>query len=210
MKKTILIKISVFIVFALVLGGLLLRSDVYCNVRSNIVSKLCLSCIKLDPIPKIEFVFETANNQPYSDFVLDKLNTTPIFIYYSKDACGGCDIMKPILEDIFNVNFNKDELFFKQVEFDESNVSFIHINIEHAPNEMSDSSNIYDKEHQDGFPMFVVVTLGNNSGHVEPYYATVYATLGLDKNIDRKTFLENMILDGIDFYNKNSAEYKLD
>jgi hypothetical protein len=129
MRKSIIGKISLFILFSIATVGMLAYSDVYNDVQSNIVSKQCLSCIKLDPISQIEFTFKTANSQSHPDFILDNLTIGPIFIFYSKDACPGCDIMKPVVDDLFGVDFHKDEFFYKTVNFEGSNINFLHINI---------------------------------------------------------------------------------
>lgn len=58
--------------------------------------------------------------------------------------------------------------------------------------------------------MFVLVTLGNNSGNIEPYYTAVYGKLGLTSVGGRKALFRKMITMGIDFYDENIVGYKHD
>jgi hypothetical protein len=72
---------------------------------------------------------------------------------------------------------------------------------------MSDSFYVYDKKHENGLPMFVVISLGDNDDYIEPYYTTVYGTLALDNDVSRKAFLRDMMLAGLRYYNENYMEY---
>jgi len=207
MKKFIVIQICLLILFTGALGGLLVNTDIYDEVESGITSVLCLSCIKLNPKTQLDFTYDTATGDDHSDFVLDALYNGPIFIAYREDVCIACDKMEPILQDIFSVHFEKEDTITEEVSFDDATVTFVHINIDHANEQQIKSRFIYDKDDIGGVPMFTVVTLGYNSGFVEPYYATVYGTLSLDTNEERKGFLTNMINDGIEFYNQNKEGY---
>lgn len=203
----LVIQISALLIATGSLGGMLLFTDVYDDVQSGIVSVLCLSCIKLDPKTQLDFTFETATGQLHSHFVLDNLTKGIVFLAFREDVCTACDIMEPILQEIFSVEFGKEETFFETVIFDDINVTFIHINIDHASNELQDSRLIYDKDHVGGVPMFTVITLGYDPGFIKPYYTTAYGTLNLDDNKDRKELLTKIILDGIDLYNQNFKGY---
>lgn len=195
--------ISLLLIFSGGLGGMLVYTDVYDEVQSRIVEVLCLSCIKLDPKTHLDFAFETANGQPHSDFVLDSLTKGPVFLAFREDVCMACDIMEPIIQEIFSVEYEKEDAVYKIVPFDNANVTFIHINIDHTVKEKRDSLFIYDKDHIKGVPMFTIITLGYDRGFIKPYYTTAYGTLGLDKDEDRKELLTNIILDGIELYNEN-------
>jgi len=209
MKKLLVIQISAFILIAGALGGMFLYTDAYEDVQSRIVLVLCLSCIKLDPKTQLDFTFETATNQPHSNFVLDNLTKGPVFLAFREDVCAACDIMEPVIQDIFDVEFEKEEIVIKTVSFQGTNVTFIHININHASKEMGDSLFIYDKDHIGGVPMFTIVTLGYHHGFVEPYYTTAYGILNLEEYDARKELLMNIIQDGIDLYNENKVGYDI-
>lgn len=203
----LVVQISALLIATGSLGGMLLFTDVYDDVQSGIVSVLCLSCIKLDPKTQLDFTFETATGQLHSPFVLENLTKGIVFLAFREDVCTACDIMEPILQEIFSVEFEKEETFFETVIFDDTNVTFIHINIDHASNELQDSRLIYDKDHVGGVPMFTVITLGYDPGFIKPYYTTAYGTLNLDDNKNRKELLTKIILDGIDLYNQNFKGY---
>ena len=207
MKKMIVIQISALLLISGGLGGMLLFTDVYEEVQSNIVLVLCLSCMKLEVNTIKEFTFETANDEPHPDFVLDNLTKGPVFLHYSEKACPGCDIMYPIIKQFFNVEFEKNEMFYEMVNYENSSVSYIYTNIDYSSEEMRDSLSIYDKDHVHGLPMFSVVTLGYDRGIIRPYYTSVYGTLGFDNDEERISLLTELMQESIDMYNQNWEGY---
>ncbi len=210
MKKLLIIQICVFLLFSGTLGGMFVSTDVYEDVKSGITSVLCLSCIKLEPTTQLDFTFDVAKGQDHSGFVLDSLNEGPVFIAYREDVCISCDEMEPILQDIFSVYFEKEDTFSEIASFDNSTVTFIHINIDHANTEQKESRFIYDKDHIGGVPQFTIITLGYDHGFIKPYYATIYGKLNLKTDSERKELLTKIIYDGIDLYNQNVEGYKSD
>ena len=64
-----------------------------------------------------------------------------------------------------------------------------------------------NKDFVKGVPMFTMITLGYYHGVIKPSYTTVYGTLNLDNDDERKELLENIISDGISIYNENEAGY---
>ena len=182
MKKLLIIQICAILLFSGTLGGMFVSTDVYEDVKSGITSVLCLSCIKLEPTTQLDFTFDVAKGQDHSGFVLDALNEGPVFIAYREDVCISCDEMEPILHDIFSVYFEKEDTFSEIASFDNSNVTFIHINIDHANTEQKESRFIYDKEYIGGVPQFTIITLGYDHGFIKPYYATIYGKLNLQAN----------------------------
>ena len=207
MKKMIVIQISALLIISGGLGGMLFFTDVYEEVQSNIVLILCLSCLKLEVSTIKEFTFETANDEPHPDFVLDNLTKGPVFLHYSEKACPGCDIMYPIIKQFFNVEFEKNEMFYEMVNYENSSVSYIYTNIDYCSEEMRDSLSIYDKDHVHGLPMFSVVTLGYDRGIIRPYYTSVYGTLGFDNDEERISLLTELMQESIDMYNQNWEGY---
>ncbi len=207
MKKMIVIQISALLLISGGLGGMFLFTDVYEEVQSNIVLVLCLSCMKLEVNTIKEFTFETANDEPHPDFVLDNLTKGPVFLHYSEKACPGCDIMYPIIKQFFNVEFEKNEMFYEMVNYENSSVSYIYTNIDYSSEEMRDSLSIYDKDHVHGLPMFSVVTLGYDRGTIRPYYTSVYGTLGFDNDEERISLLTELMQESIDMYDQNWEGY---
>ncbi len=210
MKKMLVLQIGVLVVISGSLGGLFMFTDAYNEVQSRIVTVLCLSCIKLQPNTVQEFTFTTANNASHPGFVLENLSKGPVFIEFSEDVCEACDTMHPTIEQLFNVSFEKTQMFYQTVQFNNANVTFIFISIDHTIPEMRAAQFIYDKDHINGLPMFSVVTLGYDNGFVKPYYTTVYGTLKLDTNNERINFLTEIIHDGIEIYNENQHGYHQD
>ena len=209
MKKILAVQISALIIISGALGGMLFFTDIYDDVQSNIVEILCLSCLKLKYKTSKEFTFKTANMKSHPDFVLDNLTQNPIFLYYSEDACPGCDIMHPVIEEFFNIEFGKQEMFFSIVDFEGSNVAFYHTNIDHASEIMRNSIDIYDKDHVGGLPMFTIITLGyeHGSGNVNPYYTSLYSAF-LDTYDERIDFFTVLMRESINLYTQNKAGYK--
>src|SRR5512136_1949319 len=105
MKKFIVLQVCALIVISGVLGGMLAFTPVYDEVRSGIVLVLCLSCLKLEYKTIVNFTFEPTHNQSYPDFVLENLTKGPVILQYSGDACAGCDVMYPVVEELFNISF---------------------------------------------------------------------------------------------------------
>lgn len=203
MNKMLSVQIVLLVVFLGAFGGMFAYTDVYGNIKSTIVDTTCFSCIKMDPISKINFTFETVDDRPHPSFVLDNLTKGPVFLAFRQDVCTACDEIDPILKDIFDVEFGKKELFYETVDYEGSNVSFFHINVDHVSGEFLDSFFIYDKDKRSGVPMYVIITYGNNSGVIQPYYATAYSLLGQSHQEHREKFLRDMISKGIDYYNRN-------
>ena len=207
MKKILAFQIGIFIIVAGALGGMLLYTDVYDDVQSGIVEVLCLSCIKLDPKTRLDFTFETATGEPHPDFIVENLSKGPIFIEVREDVCAACDTMAPVIKEIFDIEFEKEDTFYTTIAFEENNVTFIHINLDHATEELEHAFDVYDKDHVGGVPMFTLITFGYDRGFVKPSYTTAYGTLNLQTSEERKDLLLGVIQDGIDLYNQNHADH---
>lgn len=210
MHKLFYVQISLLIIFAGAFGGMLIYTDAYDDIKSMIVEKTCYSCIKMDPISRTEFTFDTVDNLPHPSFVLDNLTKGPIFLAFRQDVCAACDKMELILEDILSVEFGKKELFYQTLNYSGTNFTFFHINIDNPYEKETDAFFVCDKDRRSGVPMFVMITLGNNGGTVQPYYMTAYGTLGTENNKERENYFIEMISKGIELYNQNSADYKQD
>jgi len=210
MKKFFALQICALLLITGALGGMLAFSPVYDEVRSGIVLVLCLSCLKLEPSTLAEFTFQTANNQPHPGFVLENLSHGPVFLHYSGDACAGCDVMYPVIKELFSVEFGKQEMFYSIVKFENTSVPYIYVNIHHTIDELREAQVIYDKDHVGGIPMFTIVTLGYDNGDVKPKYTTIYGTLttyGCNTDAQRLVFLQQLLRQSITMYEQNKAGY---
>jgi len=215
MKKKFALQIVAFVLVAGMLSGLYTYTDVFDEVENVIVRVTCLSCLKLDPKTELTFQFETATDEDQPGFVWDNITKGPIFLAFRADVCAACETMEPIVKDIFDVDFGITETFKKVVNYNNMNITFYHINIDHAKGEYREAFELYDKDNVKGVPMFTMITLGYNHGVIEPAYATAYGTLeGLTNsdlsipiNVQRKNILENIIENGMVLYNENKIGF---
>jgi hypothetical protein len=199
MKKLFAIQIFLLIIFSVTLGGLLVFTDIYNDVKSNIVEQTCFSCLKLDRIASLDFTFDTVDGRSHPDFILDNLTKGPVFIVYGSNSCSACKITDSVIKQTLNLDYDDQELLFEIIDFEGYNVGFFHINVDEHHGEFLESFYTYDKDRQNGVPMFVIITFGNNSGVIEPCYTTAYGTLGSSHG-ERRDFIINMIDLGLDKY----------
>ena len=205
-KKRIFQGFAIVIVSGTLLG-MLVVTDVYDRVHEGIVEVLCLSCLKLDPKTSVTYTFDTANNESHSPFVLSNITEGIVFLHFSEDACPGCDIMLPIIQDLFSVRFEKDEMFDTTLQFNNNSMTYIYTNIDHASQYRIDALEIYDQRNIKGLPMFTIVTLGYDKGDIKPYYSSLYGTLGLDSDHARHIFLESVIKESMAIWIENRPGY---
>jgi hypothetical protein len=204
MKKIIIIQLSLLIVISGSLTFMMVETDIYERVQSGIVEVLCLSCLKLEPKTESDFIFNTANGQPHPDFIIENLSKGIIFLHYSEDACHGCDIMYPVIKDLFSIEFGKEDMVYDIVKFEDFDVVYYYINLDHTNDMMQKTFPIYDKDDIKGLPMFTIVTLGYDKGIIKPYYTTLYGTLNpLDNDLDRLNYLKELLQESIDIYLQN-------
>jgi len=207
-KKKFFAQITFFILITGALSGMLIGTDVYTEVQDGIVEVLCLSCLKLDPKTTREFTFDTANDLAHPEYVLENLSSGIIFLHYSEDACPGCDIMLPIVQDLLSVNYEKKDLFSKNVDYQGQQIRYFYTNIDHATPGRIEPFETYDVQDINGLPMFTIVTLGYYSGVIKPKLVTLYGTLGVDTNEQRMQVLEEVIEDAFTLWNENIPGYE--
>jgi hypothetical protein len=210
MKKFFALQVCALIVVSGALGGMFVFTPVYDEVRSGIVLVLCLSCLKLEPKTIVDFTFKTADNTPHPGFVLENLSKGVVFLFYSGDSCRACDVMYPVIKDLFSVDFGKQDMFQSRVTFENSSLGFVYVNIDHTIDELRESQPIYYKDNLNGVPMFTVVTLGYDNGVVKPKYTTFYGDLrpyGCDTDAERLVFLQKILRESIEMYQENEAGY---
>jgi hypothetical protein len=207
MKKKFLLQLTVLLVVCGLLAGMFLTADVYEETQSRIVEVLCLSCIKLEPRTVSEFTFTTVDTAPHPYFVMENLTKGPVFLHYSEDVCAGCEVMFPIVKHLFNVEFEKQDMFAGTVTFEHQNITYIYVNLDHTIDAYENSFPIYDKDDIGGLPMFTIVTLGYDHGTIRPYYTTVYGTLNVPTDAQRASLLTELLHESITLYNDNKAGY---
>jgi thiol-disulfide isomerase/thioredoxin len=203
-KAFITIQVVTILVFAGALGGMLVFTDVYDETYSRIVSIICLSCIKLDRIYSIDYRFDTANNEPYPQFIIEDLKEGPIFLAFRTDVCDYCDYMEPLIIEIFDVTFEMEEVIKETVDFNGTDIIFYHINNDHATGELKTLQPYFDIDGDNGVPMFTILSLEYNHGIVSPYYLTVYGILNPDyTDKERMEEITNNMLKAIEVYKEN-------
>jgi hypothetical protein len=207
MKKKLVAQIIIIVILMGSLGNMIVTTDVYDDVLDRIVTVICLSCVKLEPRTRLDFTFDTATGEEHPQFVLENLSKGPVFLHYRTDVCAACDDMEPVLRDVFNVSYDITEEFYKTIIFGDTNVTFIHINLDHTSENKRNSFHIYDKDNINGVPMFTIVTLGYDSAFVKPYYATGYGFLGQDNPDDAGLVIMDMIDDASTIYHQNREGY---
>jgi hypothetical protein len=204
MKKMLAIQITALIIVSGALGGMFAFSGVYNEVYSRIVSVICLSCIKLDRIYSIDYKFETANEEPHPEFIINNLEKGPIFLAFRTDVCEYCDYMEPLIMKVFNVTFEMEDVFSKTINFNGSDIIFYHINNDHATGDLKNLQSFYDVDGDNGVPMFTFITLEYHRGIISPYYLTVYGILDPDYTDEQRIEeITNNMLDVINLYNEN-------
>jgi hypothetical protein len=201
-------QLTIFIMITVSLSGMLVGTNVYSEVHDGIVEVLCLSCLKLDPKTTEEFIFDTVDDASHPAYVLDNISSGIIFLHYSEDACPGCDIMLPVVQELFSLDFEKKDEISTTITYNNQQISYFYTNIDHTTEERSESFKIYDAQDVKGMPMFTIVTLGYYSGIIKPKYVTIYGTLGVDTDEKRTQILENLIDDAFNLWNENIPGYE--
>lgn len=209
-NKIFAFEITALILISGSLCGMFVFTDIYDEVEARIVSVLCLSCVKLEPV--ISFNWYLDKNPP--SFVLESLDKTgPIFIMYSTtDACSNCEIMEPIINEFFNVSYNKENDFTKVVNFNGTDITFVYVNVaDKTEREYLSSKDMYDINNVRGVPMFTTITLRyDDEGVIKPYYNTLYGLLNQETKEQRIKILTRIINEAIALYKDNHEGFRVD
>jgi thiol-disulfide isomerase/thioredoxin len=208
-KAFITFQVVALVVFAGALGGFFAFTEIYEEVRSVIVTQICLSCIKLDRVYTLNYEVETANGKPHPDYILEDLKDGIIFLEFRTDVCAYCDDMAPLIKKIFNTKFEMEDIVIEVHDFNGTNVKFYHINNDHAEEPLKSLMPYYDVDGYGGVPMFTIITLNYHKGIVKPYYLTFYGILNPDyTDEERIEEITNNIHDAIEVYNIARPGYK--
>jgi hypothetical protein len=98
-------------------------------------------------------------------------------------------------------------MFSETVTFNQANITFIYVNLDHTIDALENSFPLYDKDDIAGLPMFTIVTLGYDHGTVRPYYTTLYGTLNVPTDAERTSLLREILIESIEMYQQNKAGY---
>ena len=208
MRKFLALQIAAMILISGGFLGVVFFTEVYSEVNFRIVTVICLSCIKLDPVNSLDFRFDTANGKDNPKFIKDFLDDGPIFIAFRTDVCEYCDYMEPLIQKIFNVSFEKEETVVETIDFSGSEITFIHINEDWATDDYEDLELYYDVDGYHAVPMFTTITLGYHHGFIYPFYNTVYGILNKDYTYEQRiNLLKNIIQEAIELYKDNRPGY---
>ena len=210
MNKILILQISLSVILAGAFSGLVVYTDVYQEIKSTIVETVCLSCIKMDPVTKIVFTFDTYDDRMHPDFVKDDLETGLVFLDFRSPVCLACNKMEPILKDVLNIEFEPQPNYHTIADYNDMNISFYHINrTVWSEDVYGESFFTYDVDNRRSVPMFVIITLGDNNGIIQPYFMTAYGELGLSgkSGAQKEFFKSKMIEPAVDYYNQYSASY---
>jgi len=209
-KEVLVFQIAALVALSTGLGYMFAFTDVYNDVLNDIVSVTCLSCIKLSPVTTVEFTFDTYKGRPHPEFVLENLSNGPIFIAYRSTVCEFCDVMDPVIEKVLNIeHINQQGFLTFNIDYNGTDLFFLHINKSEAPEVYSNSQLVYMKDvFETSVPMFTMVTIRYHRGVVEPYYSTAYGILGQETFEGQKQALTSIIEDGIRLYEENKAGYQ--
>ncbi|MDH7506878.1 MAG: hypothetical protein QHH15_03720 [Candidatus Thermoplasmatota archaeon] len=211
MKNKYVVSIGITLVICISVGfsAMLIFTDVYNEVKFKIVDVICLSCLKLNPKTSMDFTFETANGQAHYDFILENLTKGPVFLHYSEDDCPACDIMFPVIKEFFNIELQKEKLYYTVTTFKNQTVPYIYIYLDdkNTSEQWLNTFYIYDKEHIQGVPMFTVITLGyEHGGNIKPFYTTLYGAFK-NNNEERIQTLTELMDEAFRLYNENKAGF---
>jgi len=204
MNKKFLVQIIALLLVSTSLSYMFVETDVYEETYSRIVSVICLSCIKLNRIYSADYQFDTANGKMHPDFIIEDLKEGPVFLSFRTDVCEYCDDMEPLIMEIFNISFEKEDVFSEPLYFNDEKISFYHINKDHANQDLKTLQPFYDIDGDNAVPMFTIITLGYDKGIIKPQFITFYGILEItytdEQRIDEIT---NHVVDSLKLYSEN-------
>jgi thiol-disulfide isomerase/thioredoxin len=183
--KTPQYKYRQFLSLVLVAGFLVIgTSGGSFSLLGDLMVAPCLGCLGLYPNVQLEFVFDTANDQPHPDFVLDQLeNEGPVFIEFTQndENCPACKRMRPYVKQLKD-EFS-DRILFIIININENEFAqYYQGDTDLDPIEDTKEKSyyaIYDLENIAGglvaTPTYAIITLGmDDDGTVKPMFAVGY------------------------------------
>ncbi|MCK4756829.1 MAG: 4Fe-4S binding protein [Thermoplasmata archaeon] len=149
----------------------------------------CLGCLALDPVSPDDWFFYDEDTNTHQQFVLDDLESGPVFLHYRTIVCAACDEMEPYIEELEEDYGNR--------------IKFIHINLDLAPEDEVASYYDYDilgtPDDTSGVPLFAIVTLNETADGNVPIFKSVYGSSS-DGGRSKKGDLEKVIVNATAMY----------
>jgi thiol-disulfide isomerase/thioredoxin len=147
----------------------------------------CLGCLGLYPKVELEgsrlpFTFDTEDDQPHPEYVMDALENGTVFIEFTQndEVCPPCARMKPKIKDLEKKY--DDRVVFIIININENELRMIHNGSEEKKvlGSEKDSFHVYDTGNiafgSIATPTYFIITWGNNTsqGDIQPYFAVGY------------------------------------
>ena len=208
MKKMVAIQVALLVVFAGGFFGMLATTDIYEEIHDNIVSVLCLSCLKLDSKTSFSYIETTANGEDIPAFLLTNLTTGPIFLHYSQDVCHGCEIMLPVVQEFLDLSYEKQDTISTKLTIKGQELTYYYINNDHAPDALATTFALFDTTGIGARPMFVLLTLDINAdGDTIVTYASQSGVLGEDDYESQYAYTQTIVEEAISMWQSASEGY---
>ena len=154
----------------------------------------CLGCLALDPVSPDEWFYIDADTGMHQDFVIETLDSSPVFLHYRTIVCAACDEMDPYIHEL-------------EVDYGEQ-IKFIHINLDLDSDEEVASYYDYDvlgtPDDTSGVPLFAIVTLDQTDAGDVPLFKSVYGSSS-DGGVSKKADLVVVIDEAISRYRNVSG-----
>ena len=193
-------KLKIFIIFIIVIIVVILGVYIY-------------FILSLNPYdPELDFTFETVENQPHPDIVLDELDHAPVFIEFTQndENCPPCARLRPKVEEleeefsdnvvflIINVNTNEITKYYKGSK----HVELI------SDSEESDIYSVYDLQNiaagHVATPTFIIITKDkDDDGKTKPSFGVGYGEFKDEDTEKTKDALANDLKYAIKEYELN-------
>ena len=187
-----------FLGLILVLGFLIIGTSagMYTSLQKAMETP-CLGCLGLYPRFEIEFTFDTVDDRPHPQWILDALDDGPVFIEFTQNDinCPPCKDMRPKIAELEDEYSDKVTFFIINVNENENTKTFQgkEFVIPVTDDEETDVFITYDIENigKGGpvTPTYIIMTLENDKfGNVRPYFAVGYGKF--KDNNEEKTKVE--------------------
>ena len=150
------------------------------NSLQSLMEAPCLGCLGLYPNIELNFTFETLEERPHPDWILDSLKKGPVFIEFTQndENCPPCKRMRPFIHDL-NDDYNEDVVFFIININEHENAESFRGNTEVRSSYSDEPAyHVYDLELIAGgviaTPTYIIITLNDDTGTIKPYFTVGY------------------------------------
>jgi thiol-disulfide isomerase/thioredoxin len=140
----------------------------------------CLGCLGLYPNIELNFTFNTLEDRPHPDWVLESLKDGPVFIEFTQndENCPPCKRMRPYIHDL-NDEYNEEVVFYIiNINEHETAKSFQGKTDIKSSYSDEDAFYVYDIELIVGgviaTPTYIILTLNSDGESVRPFFSVGY------------------------------------